>query len=426
MTDSGAPRRLTAEEWDQGIRDRNVAKAREVIARDAPAPDREGVFVSEEAVARIHAVLDRPYDPNKDLYDLEEILNDIFPPRPITRSRPLRPPPRGEVERVEWNPPTEDRVDFIMAMADDFRAAEGKEQYAEQHRTLRGFLTEMVTNLTTALARPAPAPVNDADMVKLIAHAIEDWVEGSVDYDLSRAAAASAIHALCQAGYIIAPAPAALEMAPDAAWFTTRPTNQAPCQWCGTWYAVGIDSNHCSLACRSAHEASQRQPAPAAAAGVVERITALAYDYGAAREDYEYRDGPIDVYDAAYAALTEALARPDALVGDITEDQREAIRRQVDHLNSVSVSGGAVYILALDRADAERDAMLLAPLVALTRPAALVVPQDVGWANYRYGYEPDERWTVGLINEHPDDGVSREGDGATFAQALASARSGGS
>ena len=57
------------------------------------------------------------------------------------------------------------------------------------------------------------------------------------------------------------------------------------------------------------------------------------------------------------------LARPAAqVVPEITDEQRGAIRRQVDHLNRVAVSGGAISILALDKADAERDATLLAPL----------------------------------------------------------------
>jgi len=138
----------------------------------------------------------------------------------------------------------------------------------------------------------------------------------------------------------------------------------------GSFGGQSPDANHerwlLARACRN--DLIRRLAAPAPATGEVERITALAYDYGAARDDYEYRDGPMDVYDAAYAAFDDALA------------------------------------------------------TALAAPAALVVPADVGWANYLYGYEPDERWTVGLINEHPDDGVSREGDGATFAQAVASAR----
>jgi hypothetical protein len=38
------------------------------------------------------------------------------------------------------------------------------------------------------------------EIVEVIAHAIEDWVENSVDYDLSRAAAKSAITAIVAMG----------------------------------------------------------------------------------------------------------------------------------------------------------------------------------------------------------------------------------
>jgi hypothetical protein len=44
-----------------------------------------------------------------------------------------------------------------------------------------------------------PTPV-DAGLVEIIAHAIEDWVENSVDYDLPRAAAESALSAIVATG----------------------------------------------------------------------------------------------------------------------------------------------------------------------------------------------------------------------------------
>jgi len=58
---------------------------RTALARPAALVVPEGsVVVLREAVARIHAVLDRlTYTPEVDFYDLEDILNDIFPPRPI-------------------------------------------------------------------------------------------------------------------------------------------------------------------------------------------------------------------------------------------------------------------------------------------------------------------------------------------------------
>lgn len=48
----------------------------------------------------------------------------------------------------------------------------------------------------------------DVAAVRIIARGIEDWVENSVEYELSRAAAENAIHELTKAGYVLhRPAP---------------------------------------------------------------------------------------------------------------------------------------------------------------------------------------------------------------------------
>jgi len=81
---------------------------------------------------------------------------------------------------VDWQPPTEERVDVIMALAEDFRAA-NKAQYRETRVALRDFLVEMVTNLTTALAAVIPpgAVVSSAEREAAIAR-LTDRVARSV------------------------------------------------------------------------------------------------------------------------------------------------------------------------------------------------------------------------------------------------------